>query len=199
MTTDKQKKILKLLSARGVIRPRDLEKKGISPQILYRLCRDGKVIRLARGLYADRDYEPTEYHGVIEVCSKIPKGVLCLISALQFHDLTTQLAHEVWIAIDMKARAPRIDVPARIMYFSGDALTNGIEKHKIEGVEVKVYCSAKTVADCFKYRNKIGLDVAIEAMRDCLSQKKCSVDEIWKYAKVCRVANVMKPYLEASV
>lgn len=199
MTTDKQKKILRLLSARGVIRPCDLAKKGISPQILYRLCRDGKVIRLARGLYADRDYEPTEHHGIIGVCSKIPKGVLCLISALQFHDLTTQLAHEVWIAIDMKARTPRIDAPTRIIYFSGDALTRGIEKHKIEGVEVKVYCPAKTVADCFKYRNKIGLDVAIEALRDCLSQKKCSVDEIWKYAKVCRVANVMKPYLEASV
>lgn len=199
MTTDKQKKILKLLSARGVIRPCDLAKKGISPQILYRLCRDGKVVRLTRGLYADRDYEPTEHYTIIEVCSKIPKGVICLISALQFHELTTQLPHEVWIAIDMKARTPRIDVPARIMYFSGDAFNRGIEKHKIEGVEVKVYCPAKTVADCFKYRNKIGLDVAMEALRDCLRQKKSTVDEIWKYAKICRVANVIRPYLEASV
>jgi len=199
MVTSKQNKILNLLSSRGAIRPRDLEKKGLSPQILYRLYRDGKVIRLARGLYASRDYEPTEYHGIIEVCSKIPKGVICLISALQFHQLTTQLPHQVWIAIDLKAWTPKIDAPTRIMYFSGDAFNKGIEKHKIEGVEVKVYCPAKTVADCFKYRNKIGLDVAIEALRDCLSQKKCSVDEIWKYAKVCRVANVMRPYLEASV
>ena len=199
MMTEKQKKILKLLSARGVIRPQDLEKKGMSPQILYRLCRDGKVVRLARGLYADKDYEPTEHYTIIEVCSKLPKGVICLISALQFHELTTQLPHEVWIAVERPRRPVNIDLPVRVVYLSSDSYQKGIEKHKIKGLEVKVYCPAKTVADCFKYRNKIGLDVAIEALRDCISQKKSSVDEIWKYAKICRVANVMRPYLEASV
>lgn len=197
MATEKQ--ILKIIEKSGIIRPCDLEKKGVSRQTLYRLYRGGKVIRLRRGLYAIKDYEPTEYHGLIEVCSRIPNGVVCLLSALQFHNLTTQLPYEIWIAIEMKARSPRIDAPSRVIYFSGIAFTEGVEKHNIEGAEVKVYSPAKTVADCFKYRNKIGLDVAIEALKDCLAQKKCSVDEIWKYAKVCRVANVIRPYLEASV
>lgn len=199
MITEKQNKILDIISDGGVIRPRDLEKKGISPQILYRLYRDGKVIRLRRGLYVARDYEPTEHHGVIEVCSRIPKAVVCLLSALQFHDLTTQLPYEVWVAVKRPSRPVKIDAPVRIIYLSNTAFSEGIEKHNIEGVEVKVYCPAKTVADCFKYRNKIGLDVAIEALRDCLAQKKCTVDNIWKYAKVCRVANVIRPYLEASI
>lgn len=197
MKTDE--KILKIIKKSGLIRPRDLEKKGLSRQILYRLYRDGKVTRQSRGLYAAKEYTPTEHYSLIEVCSRIPKGVVCLLSALQFHNLTTQLPHEVWIAIEMKARTPRIDLPARVIYFSGDAFTAGIEEHAIEGTPVKVYCPAKTVADCFKYRNKIGLDVAIEALRDCFAQKKCSVDEIWKYAKICRVANVIRPYLEAAV
>ena len=199
MMTEKQNKVLDIISGCGVIRPRDLEKKGISPQILYRLYRDGKVIRLRRGLYVAKDYEPTEYHGIVEVCSRIPKGVVCLLSALQFHDLTTQMPHEVWIAVKRPSRPVNIDTPAHVIYLSSAAFSEGIEKHNIEGVEVKVYCPAKTVADCFMYRNKIGLDVAIEALRDCLAQKKCSVDEIWKCAKVCRVANVIRPYLEASV
>jgi predicted transcriptional regulator of viral defense system len=199
MITEKQNKVLDIISSCGVIRPRDLEKKGISPQILYRLYRDGKVIRLRRGLYVARDYEPTEYHGIVEVCSRIPKAVVCLLSALQFHDLTTQLPYEVWIAVKRPSRPVKIDAPVRVIYLSNTAFSKGVEKHKIEGVEVKVYCPAKTVADCFKYRNKIGLDVAIEAMRDCLTQKKCTVDDIWKYAKICRVANVIRPYLEASI
>jgi predicted transcriptional regulator of viral defense system len=199
MTTEKQNKILNIISDCGVIRPRDLRVKGISPQILYRLYRAGKVIRLSRGLYAAKDYEPTEYHGLVQACSRIPKGVVCLLSSLQFHNLTTQLPHEVWMAIEAKARTPRIDAPVRFMYFSGSAFSKGIEKHNIDNSKVRVYCPAKTVADCFKYRNKIGLDVAIEALRDCLAQKKCSVDEIWKYAKVCRIANVIRPYLEAAV
>lgn len=199
MMTEKQNKILDIISDRGVIRPRDLEKTGISPQVLYRLCRYGKVVRLSRGLYAASDYMPTEYHSLVEVCSKIPSGIVCLLSALQFHGLTTQLPYEVWIAIDRKSWKPSIDVPVRLIYLSKKNLNDGIQKHNIKGVNVKVYCPAKTVVDCFKYRNKIGLDVAIEALKDCLAQKKCSVDEIWKYAKVCRVTNVIRPYLEAAV
>ena len=195
----KEKQILKIIEKAGIIRPRDLEKKGFSRQTLYKLYRNGKVIRLSKGLYAVRDYEPTQHHSLIEICRRIPKGVVCLLSALQLHELTTQIPYEIWIAIEMKARSPRIDTPVRVVYFSGSAFTEGINKHKFEGVEVKVYSPAKTVADCFKFRNKIGLDVAIEALRDCLVQKKCSVDEIWKYARVCRVANVIRPYLEAVV
>ena len=199
MMTEKQNKALDIISGFGIIRPRDLQKKGVSPQILYRLHRDGKVIRLRRGLYAAKDYEPTEYHGIAEVCSRIPKGVVCLLSALQFHDLTTQLPHEVWVAVKRPSRPVNIDMPVHVIYLSSKAFNEGIEKHNIENLEVKVYSPAKTVADCFMYRNKIGIDVAIEALQDCLAQKKCSVDEIWKYAKVCRVANVIRPYLEASV
>ena len=195
----KEEQILKIIERSGIIRPCDLEKKGLSRQILYRLYISGQIVRLGRGLYAVKNYEPTEYHSIVEVCSRVTKGVVCLLSALQFHNLTTQLPHEVWIAIELKARTPRINAPVRFMYFSGIAFTEGIEKYNIEGTEVKVYYPAKTVADCFKYRNKIGLDVAIEALRDCISQKKCTVNEIWKYAKICRVTNIMKPYLEAIV
>jgi predicted transcriptional regulator of viral defense system len=199
MQTEKQNTTLKVISDCGVIRPHDLEKRGISPQILYRLYQNGKVIRLARGLYATKDYQPTEHHSLVEVCSRIPKGVVFLLSALQFHDLTTQLPHEVWVAVKRPSRPVKIDLPARVFYLSTKAFIAGVEKHNIEGVWVKVYCPAKTVADCFMYRNKIGLDVALEALRDCLSKKKCSVDEILKYAKVCRVTNVIRPYLEAIV
>ena len=135
-----------------------------------------------------------------EVCKRVPNGVVCLMSALQFHGLTTQSPHEIWLAIDHKARHPKEPMlPMRIVRFSGQALTNGIEKHTVEGVKVKVFSPAKTVADCFKYRNKIGLDVAIESLRDCMRSRRCTMDELWEYAKICRVANVMKPYLESLV
>jgi predicted transcriptional regulator of viral defense system len=121
------------------------------------------------------------------------------LSALRFHGLTTQDPHEVWIAIDFKAHKPSVESPAlRVVRFSGRALVEGIERHKIEGVRVHVYAAAKTVADCFKYRHKIGIDVAIEALRDSLRSRKATVDQIHRFAKVCRVANVMRPYLESA-
>lgn len=199
MVTEKQNLILKIMAETGIIRPSMLRKQGISPQILQRLYRSGRLIRLGRGLYASIDYQPTEYHSFAEVGTRIPKGVICLLSALQFHDLTTQMPGKVWVAIKRPSRPLRIDIPVHIVYFSSQAFSEGIEKHNIEGVEIKVYCPAKTVADCFKYRNKIGLDAAIEALRDCLRQKKSSIDEIWKYAKICRVTNIMKPYLESAL
>ena len=199
MQTEKEKKAMKIISACGIVRPAELEKQGLSRQILYRLYGKGLISRSGRGLYTTRDYEPTENYGLMQACSKIPKGVVCLLSALQFYDITTQMPHQIWIAIEQKARRPRIDVPVQIMYFSGKAFTEGIEVHKIKGVTVRVYCPAKTVADCFKYRNKTGIDIAIEAMRDCIHKKKCSIDEIWRYAKVCRVANVIRPYLESAI
>jgi predicted transcriptional regulator of viral defense system len=128
----------------------------------------------------------------------VPRGIICLLSALRFHGLTTQAPFEVWIAIDVKAWHPKVDnLPLRVVRFSGEALAAGIEEHVIEQVHVRIYGAAKTVADCFKYRNKIGLDVALEALRDCWRLRRATMDELWTYAKVCRVANVMRPYLEA--
>jgi predicted transcriptional regulator of viral defense system len=128
----------------------------------------------------------------------VPHGIICLLSALRFHEVGTQNPHEVSMAIDPKARRPRVGYPPlRIVRFSGDALSRGVKQHRIEAVAVKIYCPAKTVADCFKYRNKIGLDVALEALRDCLQSRKCTREQLWEHAKVCRVTEVMRPYLEA--
>ena len=128
----------------------------------------------------------------------VPKGVICLLSALRFHDLTTQAPHEIWIAIDRKTRLPvNKALPIRFVRFSGPALIEGVESHIIDGIPVAIYQPAKTVADCFKYRNKIGLDVALEALKDCLRNRRCQADTLWRFAKICRVSNVMRPYLEA--
>ena len=191
-------KILKIVKENGVIRPRDLESHGIPRKYLNHMYRKGLLSRVGRGLYVPSDVDPTEHHTIAEVCKRVPGGVVCLISALQFHGLTTQMPFEVWMAIDHKARYPREpQLPIRIVRFSGQALNSGIDDSSIEGVPVKVYNPAKTVADCFKFRNKIGLDVALEALRECLRQRKCTNDDLWRYGKICRVLNVMKPYLEA--
>lgn len=194
------KRVLKIAAEAGVLRPRDLDNHGIPRRYLSMLCRQGLLSRTGRGLYVLADADTTENRTLAEVCKRVPAGVICLLSALRFHNLTTQMPFQVWLAIDRKARLPKEPMlPIRIVRFSGPALETGIEEHQVEGVRVKVYSPAKTVADCFKYRNKIGRDVALEALRDCRSQRKCSNDELWRYAKVCRVANVMKPYLEATL
>lgn len=193
-------KILSLIRKSGLIRPRDLDAKGIPREYLSRLVEDGSIKRISRGLYSLVDAEITESHDLAEVAKGIPQGVLCLISALQYHGLTTQMAYQVWIAIDPKARIPKKSAAQiKIVRFSGKALTSGIEEKRIEKVPVRIYCPAKTVVDCFKYRNKIGLDVALEALRDCWKKRLCTMDELWRYAKICRVANVMRPYLESLV
>ncbi len=193
------KQLIALATRRGVLRPRDLAGSGIPRVHIYRLLDRGRLERVSRGLYRVPGTKMTAEHSLTEIARRIPKGVVCLLSALQFHELTTQLPHEVWMAIAVKAWKPlSTDQPVRVVRFSGAALTSGIEHHKIGGVDVKVYSPAKTVADCFKYRRKIGLDVAIEALRDFLREHKGSRDELWRYAKVCRVANVMRPYLEAT-
>jgi len=183
---------------KGVLRPRDLKEPGIARTYLTRLVKKGMLRKAGRGLYILADIEPTNQHTIAQVSKKIPEGVLCLLSALQFYQITTQQPYEVWVAIDMKSRHPKIsDLPVKVLRFSKAALTEGIETHNIEGVSVKVYNPAKTVADCFKYRNKIGLDVAIEALRECRRANKCTNDDLWHYAKICRVSNVMRPYMEA--
>jgi len=191
-------KIISLARECGIIRPRDLDAYGIPREYLRRLCVKGVLERQTRGIYSLRGAELTEHHSLVQACKRVPKGVVCLLSALSFHRLTTQAPFEIWLAIDRKSRLPKVEgVPLRLVRFSCDSLTEGIELHRIEGVDVRVYCPAKTVADCFKYRNKIGLDVALEALRECRRERRCTMDELWSYAKVCRVANVMRPYLEA--
>jgi predicted transcriptional regulator of viral defense system len=193
----KMDKVIKYAKKHGIIRVRDAMSQGIHPEYLRRLCEKGLLVKMGRGLYIPADREISANIGLAQVAKRVPHAVICLLSALQFHEMGTQLPHEVWIAIDGKAAKPQIDYPpVRVMRFSGKALSEGIEEHTIEKITVKVYNKAKTVADCFKYRNKIGLDVALEALKDCRQRKLCSNDELWKYAKICRVSNVMRPYLE---
>lgn len=191
-------KVLDLVSEAGVLRPRDLDAHGIPRTYLSRLQAAGKLRRIGRGLYVLPDSKVSEHRSLAEACKRVPNGVVCLLSALRFHELTTQAPFEVWLAIGEKAWRPRVDYPPlRIVHFSSTALDSGVEKHQIEGVTIPVFNPAKTVADCFKYRNKIGLDVAVEALRECWRSRRCTMDELWTYAKDCRVHNVMRPYLES--
>ena len=190
--------ILELVREAGLVRPRDLESAGMSGSSLAQLATRGLLERVGRGLYAVPGAVPSEHRSLAEVSKRTPRGVICLLSALRFHGLTTQAPPEVWLAIGPKDRAPRPDgVRLRIVRVSGEARDAGIETHVVEGVPVRVYGVAKTIADCFKFRNKIGIDVAVEALRDCLEQRRCTVDELAEYARVCRVSRVMQPYLEA--
>lgn len=199
MATSKRDQILRLLKKTRVLRPQDVEALGISRTYLNKLHGQGVLGRPGRGLYVLQDDEPSEQRSLVEACRRVPRGTVCLLSALQFHGLTTQGPFEVWLAIDESARLPRVDAPPlRIVRFSGAALSSGVQEHMIEGVTIRVYSPAKTVADCFKYRNKIGVDIAIEALRDCLRQRRASTDELWQAAKICRMTNVMRPYLEAT-
>ena len=183
---------------KGIVRPRDLEALGIPREYLLRLHRQGKLSRTGRGIYTLPDAAVTERHSYAEVAKRVPEAILCLLSALAFHELTTQSLAEVWIALGKGARKPAILSPSlRVVRLTGPALSEGVEKHTVEGVPVRVYSAAKTVADCFKFRNKIGLYVAIEALKDSLRQKKATINDIYRYAKICRVSNVIRPYMEA--
>lgn len=194
----KTEALLELLREQGVVRSSDLKMRGIPREYLSRLHREGILERSSRGVYYLPGSDLTEHHSLAEATKLVPKGVICLLSALRFHELTTQSPYEIWVAIDPKAHRPAGDgVPLHIVRFSGSALSAGVEEHRIEGVAVKVYSPAKTVADCFKYRNKIGLDIALEALRDYCKSNHANAGELWKYAKVCRVANVIRPYMEA--
>lgn len=191
-------KLIDLARCRGLIRPCDLAPMGIARVSLTRAVRRGQLERIGRGLYGLPGRQVSAHGALAEVARRVPKGVVCLLSALRFHGLTTQAPFEVWLAIENKALAPKLDYPPlRIVRFSGAALTEGVEEHVVDGVTVRVTGVAKTVADCFKYRNKIGLDVALEALREAWRGKRMTSDDIWRYAKVCRVANVMRPYLDS--
>lgn len=194
----KEDHVLDLVKKAGVLRPRDLASRAIPREYLRRLHEKGLLERPGRGLYIVANSRPSQHHSLAEASKRVPKGIVCLLSALQFHGLTTQAPFEIWLAIGAKARLPRIDhPPIRFVRFSGSALSENVEEHTIEGVRVHVYNPAKTVADCFKYRNKIGLEVALEALRDCKKQRKATMDQLWRAAKICRVSNVIRPYLES--
>ena len=191
-------KLIDLVRSLGLIRPRDLEPIGIPRISLTRAVRRGQLERVGRGLYGLPGRQVSAHGVLAEVARRVPKGVVCLLSALRFHGLTTQAPFEVWLAIENKAITPKLDYPPlRIVRFSGAALTEGVEEHVVDDVTVRITCIAKTVADCFKYRNKIGLDVALEALREAWHEKRMTSDELWRYAQVCRVANVMRPYLDS--
>ncbi len=182
----------------GVLRPRDLTPYKIPRQYISLAEREGKITRVGRGLYVVAGAKVTENHSIAQACKRVPHGVICLLSALRFHDLTTQAPFEVWMAIGIKSRTPKPGNPQlRIVRFSEKMLRLGVQQKLIEGVPVKITSPARTVVDCFRYRNKIGQDVALEALRDCYRQRKATLDEIWDAAQACRVANIMKPYVES--
>lgn len=190
--------LLALVKTKGIVRARDLGEEGIARQYLSIACEQGLLEKIGRGLYCLPNTILNEHRSLIEVCKRAPSGVVCLLSALQYHGLTTQVPYAVWFAISPQMRVPRIDtVQVRIARFSGKAFSEGIQVETIEGVECRVFNPAKTIADCFKYRNKVGLDIAIEALRDGLQQKKATVDELVYYGGCCRVERIMTPYLEA--
>ena len=191
-------RILALAANQGLIRPRDLDEWSLPRVALTRLVRQGRLERVGRGLYATPGRPASEHGSMAEVARKHPQALVCLLSALRVHGLTTQSPFELWVAIPNKSRAPRIDYPPlRVVRFSGVGLTDGFEEHPIDGVVVRVTSVARTVADCFKFRNKIGLDVALEALREAWAARRVTMDELWRYAVQCRVANVMRPYLES--
>ncbi|MBT64598.1 MAG: transcriptional regulator [Puniceicoccaceae bacterium] len=190
-------KLEKILKARGILRVGELAPMGFPLSYLSELEKREKAIKHARGVYMHPDADIPNHYSLALACQQSPNGVICLLSALAYHEIGTQNPQDVWIAIDGKAKAPKTDYPPlRVMRFSGESLSEGIER--TEGAfPLRVYCPAKTIADCFKFRNKIGLDVTIEALRDGWQHKRFTLDALDHYAKICRVDKVITPYLEA--
>jgi predicted transcriptional regulator of viral defense system len=196
--TSVERHIQSLLRRAGTARSQELVAAGTTRSQLSRMVATGQLQRVARGLYALPDYESGEHGALVTVAKRAPGVLICLLTALRIHDLTTQAPFEIWIAIGNKEYPPRLDYPPlRTVRFSEAALKAGVETRRVDGAQVRVTSVAKTIADCFKFRNKIGLDVALEALREARRAKKASADELWRYAKVDRVTNVMRPYLEA--
>lgn len=198
--TDKQIEAARRVFRRGggILRTGDALDHGVHPRTLYAMRDAGMLERLDRGLYRLSDLPPLSDPDLVTVASKIPKGVICLISALHFHGITTQIPHAVSIAVRRGTEPPRLDyLPIRLYWFSGEAFTSGIELHTIDKTPVRVYSAEKTLADCFKYRNKIGMDTVLEALTLYRDQQKTKPRKLIEYAKVCRVEKIMRPYLEA--
>ena len=191
-------KVIDLVRDQGMVRAQDLVAYGIPRMYLQRLYERGELTRLGRGVYVLAEAEYSENISLAEACKRVPRGIVCLLSALRFHNLGTQNPHQVWMAIHPKSYIPQIDYPPlRIVRFSGSVLSGGVEEHKTSDGLVNVYGIAKTVADCFRSRNKIGLEVALEALRECRRERRATLDELWHFAAVDKVSTVMRPYLEA--
>lgn len=196
--TTHEQQVLRLARARRLLRARDVTRQGLPTIALTRLVQAGKLERVARGLYGLPGAAISEHRSLAEVSARVPKGVVCLLSALRVHEIGTQAPFEVWIAIPPHMVSPRLDQPAiRVVRMSEAALTDGVDRLNIDGIDVPVFNAARTVVDCFRFRNKIGLDVALEALRDGWSQRKFTLDDLWRHATTGRVANVMRPYIEA--
>jgi len=192
--------ILELAREKGIIRARDVEADGCSRNYLYEMHRAGVLRKLSPGLYTLPDAPVTEHSLLAEVAKRVPQGVICLISALAYHGLSTQIPHEIWLAVPKGSRRPRIAYPPlNLTYVSGLAYSFGVREYVMGGVAVRIYSPAKTVVDCFKFRNKVGLDVALEALREVWRSRKATVDELMEAAEVDRVSKVMRPYLEVIV
>ena len=184
----------------GAFRTAEAIKAGVHPQTLYALLHSGIIERLSRGVYKLADTEQVSQPDLVIVATRIPQAVICLISALAFHEMTSQIPHEVSFAIAKGAETPRIDFPPISVHrFSGEALTAGIQNHEIDGVAIRIFCPEKTIADCFKFRNKIGMDIALEALKLYKARKVFNAAELLKFARICRVEKVMLPYLEAMI
>lgn len=191
-------RIIHLASQKGLLRASDLDAIDAPRIVLTRLSAAGLLEKVGRGLYRLPDAQASEFESLAAIATKVPQAVFCLLTALQFHELTTQLPHQVWIAMPRGSHTPRFDYPPiKMVQFTGEAYEAGIEEIERDGVKLRLYSVAKTVADCFKHRNKIGIDVALEALKDARARDQASVDDIWRYAKICRVANVIRPYLES--
>lgn len=192
-----EKTVLALARKFGVFRLREATDHGVHPEQIRRLVQTGQLVRSGRGLYVAADCNAV-HNTLAQASKRVPHGVICLLSALRFHEIGTQNPSEVWMAISPRARLPRVDAPKiRFARFSGAALSEGVENHRVDAVSIRVYSVAKTVADCFKYRNKIGIDVAMEALRDCRRKRRATSEDLWKFARICRVEKIMKPYMEA--
>jgi predicted transcriptional regulator of viral defense system len=199
-STNTNDTVLQLARRQALLRSRDLVALGLPTVVLTRLVADGRLLRVARGVYALPGQAVGEHRSLAEVALRVPRGVVCLLSALRVHGIGTQAPFEVWLALPQGMSAPRLTQPAlRLVRMSGAAFTQGVMHVAVDGVQVAVFNPAKTIADCFKYRNKIGLDVALEALRDGWQQRKVTMDDLFAYAAVNRVANVMRPYLESLV
>lgn len=197
---DKAKRKLELARNSGIVSSEEIRSHGIHHEYVRQLCAEGKLVLVGRGRYMLPDAEVTAHHGLAQAGKSVRKSVICLLSALPFHEIGAQVPHEVWIAIDRRSALPRVKRPKmRIVRFSGKALAEGIDEHNVEGLPVRIYNPAKTVADCFKYRNKIGLDVTLEALREVIRERNCTTDERWQYAKIRRMTKTMRPYMEAIV
>ena len=197
---NRQQQILEIARKKGIIRAEDVEAVGISRNYLYRMHKEGLLEKNAVGLYTLPEAPVTENSSLAEVAKRLPHAVVCLISALSYHEITTQIPHEIWLTIPRGSWRPDVEYPPlNLTYVSGPAYSFGIQEHVINGVAVKIYSPAKTVADCFKFRNKVGLDVAIEALREAWRSRKVTMDELVEAAEIDRVSKIMRPYLEATV